>query len=215
MNAHTDMSSVIIPRSDQYNADDLVAGPITVRIREVKITQGSEQPVSILIEDSEKVFRPCKSSSRVLVMGWGPDASKYVGRSLTLYRDADVKWGGLAVGGIRISHMSDLDGPKTMMLTATKGSRKPHKVLPLTVSTQTSAPPTDPAEKFANAYAAKLATLTTMPDLDAFVMEKKVKLDELQAKHPELYDQVSAAIADRVVELAPADGFDAELEAAE
>jgi hypothetical protein len=59
MNAHTDMSSVIIPRSDQYNADDLVAGPITVRIREVKITPGSEQPVSILIEDSEKVFRPC------------------------------------------------------------------------------------------------------------------------------------------------------------
>jgi hypothetical protein len=148
-------------------------------------------------------------------MGWGPDASKYVGRSLTLYRDADVKWGGLAVGGIRISHMSDLDGPKTMMLTATKGSRKPHKVLPLAVSTQTSAPTTDPAEKFANAYLGKLATLTTIADLDAFVMEKKVKLDELQAKRPELYDQVSAAIADRVVELAPADGFDAELEAAE
>jgi hypothetical protein len=215
MNAHTDMSSVIIPRSDQYNADDLVAGPITVTIREVKITPGSEQPVSILIEDSEKAFRPCKSSSRVLVMGWGPDASKYVGRSLTLYRDADVKWGGLAVGGIRISHMSDLDGPKTMMLTATKGSRKPHKVLPLVVEKPAAQSSVDPAEKFATAYITKLATFTAMPELDAFVMEKKVKLDELQSKRPELYDKVSAARSDKVAELASADGFDAVLEAAE
>jgi hypothetical protein len=74
---------------------------------------------------------------------------------------------------------------------------------------------TDPAEKFATAYIAKLATLTTMPELDAFVMEKKVKLDELQSKRPDLYDKVSAARSDKVAELASADGFDAVLEAAE
>jgi hypothetical protein len=134
MNAQSDMSGVIIPKSDQINADDLVAGPMTITINDVQIRGGQEQPVSIFFDGSEKAFRPCKSMSRCLVLAWGPDASKYIGRSLTLYRDDKVKWGGLEVGGIRISHMSDLDGPKTMMLTATKGSRKPHKVSALAAS---------------------------------------------------------------------------------
>lgn len=129
-----DMSQVIIPKSDQINADDLLAGPITITIREVKIRGGEEQPVSIYFEGSEKAFRPCKSMSRVLVQGWGADANKYLGRSLTLYCDPKVKWGGLEVGGIRISHMSDIVGEKLMMLTATKGQRKPFKVLPLVVA---------------------------------------------------------------------------------
>jgi hypothetical protein len=126
-----DMSQVIIPKSDQWNADDFIAGPQTFTIREVRINAGSEQPVNIVLEGTEKFYRPCKSMSRVLVGAWGADASKYVGRSLTLYRDPEVKWGGLAVGGIRISHMSDLDSEKTMVLTATKGSRKPFKIKPL------------------------------------------------------------------------------------
>jgi hypothetical protein len=205
MNAHTDMSEVIIPKSDQLNADSLVAGPMTVTIKAVEIRGGQEQPVSIVLDETDLMYRPCKSMSRVLVLGWGPDASKYVGRSLTLYRDEKVKWGGLEVGGIRISHMSDLDGPKTMMLTATKGSRKPHKVLPLVVDKQpVKDEQIDPATKFANAYIAKLATFTAMPALDSFVNEKRVKLTELETARPELYDRVSAAIADRVVELADA-----------
>ena len=134
-----DMSSVIEPKSDQLNADDLIAGPMTVTIKEVRISPGSEQPVSIVIDGTDKFYRPCKSMSRVLVQGWGADAKQYAGRSLTLYRDPKVKWGGLEVGGIRISHMSDLDGEKLMMLTATRGQRKPHKVLPLAKPTKPAA----------------------------------------------------------------------------
>jgi hypothetical protein len=126
-----DMSQVIIPKSDQWNADDFIAGPQTFTIAEVRISAGSEQPVSIVLVGTPKFYRPCKSMSRVLVQAWGPDASKYVGRSLTLYRDPTVKWAGMEIGGIRISHMSHIDGAKQMMLTATKGSRKPFKVLPL------------------------------------------------------------------------------------
>jgi hypothetical protein len=201
-----DMSAVIVPKSDQWNADDFISGPMTVTIKDVKIAPGTEQPVNILLEDSEKAFRPCKSMCRVLVHAWGPDASKYVGRSLTLYRDENVKWGGLAVGGIRISHMSDLEGAQTLMLTATKGSRKPHKVLPLVVEREQPKPAAvDPATKFATAYKAKLETFTAMPDLDAFVTERAVKLAELAEKRPDLYDEVSSALADRIVALAPVD----------
>lgn len=132
------MASAIIPKSDQLNSDDLIAGPLTITITGVTIRGGQEQPVAISYEgDGGKPYKSCKSMNRVLVTAWGPDATKYVGRSLTLYRDPEVKWGGMAVGGIRISHMSHIPEALTMALTATKGSRKPFTVRPL----KSSAPP--------------------------------------------------------------------------
>lgn len=130
-----DMREVIIPKSDQLNADDLIAGPMTVKITAVTVRGGQEQPVSIHFDgDNGKPYKACKSMCRVLVMAWGPDSSKYAGRSMTLYRDPAVKWGGMEVGGIRISHMSDLAEPLTMALTATRGNRKPYTVKPLEVA---------------------------------------------------------------------------------
>jgi hypothetical protein len=183
-----DMSQVIIPKSDQLNADDMISGPMTVTIRDVKITPGSEQPVSIVLEGTDKAFRPCKSMSRVLVGAWGADAKAYIGRSLTLYRDPDVKWGGLAVGGIRISHMSDIDAPKQMMLTATKGSRKPHKVLPLTVE--------QPRDKAADWVADQLAAVEAITDEDGLnvLTTKGAKaMGKLQGERPELHAKVLEA----------------------
>lgn len=127
----SNMNAVIVPKSDQINADDLIAGPITITIRDVKIAAGTEQPVSIIFDGSDKVFRPCKSMSRVIVAAWGPDARQYVGRSVTLYRDPKVKWGGMEVGGIRISHLTDIEREMVMALTATKGKRTPYTVKPL------------------------------------------------------------------------------------
>lgn len=127
-----DMSPVIIPKADQINADDLIAGPITIRIDAVEIRPGTEQPVTIRFAgDDGRPWKPCKSMSRVLVAAWGPDASIYAGRSVKLYRDPTVKWGGMEVGGIRIAEMSDIDKPMVLALTATKGSRKPYTVKPL------------------------------------------------------------------------------------
>lgn len=127
-----DMRAVIIPKSDQLNSDDLISGPRTITITKVEIRPGSEQPVSIFFDgDNGKPWKTCKSMNRVLVNAWGPDANQYIGRSLTLYRDPNVKWGGMAVGGIRISHMTDIETKLTMALTETKGSRKPYTVQPL------------------------------------------------------------------------------------
>lgn len=127
-----DMRKVIEPRSDQMNADDLLAGPVTITIRDVSIRPGTEQPVSIHFDgDNGKPWKPCKSMCRVLVAAWGPDAKAYVGRSATLYCDPKVKWAGLEVGGIRISHLSHIDREMMMALTATKGKRAPYMVKPL------------------------------------------------------------------------------------
>lgn len=201
-----DMSSAIIPKSDQINADDLIAGPMTITIRDVQIKGGQEQPVSIYFDGSDKAFRPCKSMSRVLVGAWGADAKVYIGRSLTLYRDPTVKWGGLEVGGIRISHMSDIDGVKQMMLTATKGSRKPFKVLPLVMQQQRA--PTaqgDAATKWANGYIAKLDEFETPEALQAFIGPLEGKLASLESARPDLHEKVMTALATRTADLkAPA-----------
>lgn len=197
-----DMSQVIIPKSDQWNADDFIAGPATFTISEVRISPGSEQPVSIVLEGTDKFYRPCKSMSRVLVQAWGPDAKAYIGRSLTLYLDPTVKWAGIEVGGIRISHMSHIEGEKQMMLTATKGSRKPFKVRPLATSKAPAAPPQDdPAAKWAGGFIANLAEFTTVDAVQQFADQKAAKLTELANARPDLHEKVTAAIAARKAEL--------------
>lgn len=128
-----DMVAVTAPKSDQWNFDDFQAEVRTFKITGVKVRPGTEQPVDVLLEGTEKFYRPCKSMMRCMVAVWGADSSKYVGKSFTLYGDPKVRWGGMEVGGLRISHMSDLSEPLTMALTATKGSRKPFTVRPLVV----------------------------------------------------------------------------------
>ena len=137
-----DMKSVIVPKSDQLNADDLISGPITVKITGVTIRSGQEQPISIHFEgDNGKPYKACKSMCRVMVTAWGADSKQYVGRSMTLYRDPTVKWGGREGGGIRISHMSDIDSKITMALTITRANKKPFTVQPLEATGTKPAPP--------------------------------------------------------------------------
>jgi len=149
-----DMNDVIQPKSDQINADTLIGGPMTVKITGVKIDHSSEQKVSISLEGTPLVFRPCKSMSKVLVAAYGADANLYVGKSMTLYRDPKVKWGGLEVGGIRISHLSHIDKDMVMMLTQTRAQRAPHKVKPLRVEQQQTQTPAAPENALQLAEAA-------------------------------------------------------------
>ena len=128
----TDLAATIEPKSDQLNADDLIGGPMTIRITAVKGSQTKEQPIDIHFDgDNGKPYKPCKSMRRVLVQLWGRDGANYIGRSMTLYRDDHVRFGGVEVGGIRISHMSDIAQETTLALTASKTSRKPFTVKPL------------------------------------------------------------------------------------
>lgn len=128
-----DLRATIAPKSDQLNFDDFLAtGAITVKITDVKGASDPQQPVSIHYEgDNGKPYKPCKSMRRVLVFVWGADGKKYIGRTMTLYGDSKVVFGGQAVGGIRISHMSDIDQPVTLALSASKASKKPFTVQPL------------------------------------------------------------------------------------
>ena len=140
----TDLSQTIAPKSDQLNADDLIGRTLTIKVTRVSRADG-EQPVAINFEDDGgKPYKPCKSMRRVLVNVWGPDGHAYAGRRMTLYRDDTVAFGGMAVGGIRISHVSDITKPVTMALTATRAQRKPYTVKPLPAE---QAPKREPEQK--------------------------------------------------------------------
>ena len=123
-----DMTESIAPKSDQLNADDLMAGPVTVTISEV--SKGTpEQPVDVhLVEFPGRAYRPSKSMRRIMVAAWGKDASAYAGHRLTLYRNPEITFGRDKVGGIEIGAMSHLEKPLTVALTATRGKRKQFKV---------------------------------------------------------------------------------------
>lgn len=154
----TDLTSTIEARSDQLNADDLMGGPRTVTITKVSAnTSSTEQPIAINYEgDNKKPFFPCKTVRRLLVSVWGSNGADYVGRSMTLYRDPSVKWGGLEVGGIRVSHVSNIDTPITIALTATRGSKKPFTVRPLVIEARQ----TDPVTEYGKILAANLKSMT-------------------------------------------------------
>lgn len=131
------MTDSIAPRSDQMNAEDLLSGPRTFTIREVRKGASAEQPIDVhLVEFPEgRPFKPSKTVRRIMVAAWGRDASTYAGRRLTLYRDPAVRFGGMDVGGIRVSHMSDIKKPLTIALMVTRGKRAPYVVQPLADAT--------------------------------------------------------------------------------
>jgi hypothetical protein len=147
----TDLSKTIEPKSDQLNSDDLISGPRTITVTSVKASPSSpEQPVSIHFDgDGGKPYKPCKSMRRVMVQLWGSDGAQYVGRSMTLYRDPKVKWGGIEVGGIRISHMSHIDGDTVLSVTESKTKRSPFRVRALAAEkrqAKEAPPPKEPGD---------------------------------------------------------------------
>ena len=127
-----DMTKTITPNSDQLNADDLIAGPRTIKITRVVLKDSKDQPVDVFFEgDNNKPYRPGLSMRRVMVNFWGPDSDAYAGRSMTLYCDPSITFGKDRVGGIRISHMSHLDKTMKMMLTTKRARKNEFTVLPL------------------------------------------------------------------------------------
>ena len=185
-----DMNATIVAKSDQVNADDLIGGPMTIKINDVKILP-SDQPVNVYFDGSEKAFRPCKSMCRVLVSLWGSDSKQYIGKRLTLYRDPSVTWAGVQIGGIRISHASHIDGPQTIMISEKRGKRSPIKILPLPAEQ-----PNEKAVKWAQDFISKINACRDAATLAGLIMDNQSALSKLATTEPELAAKVNAAAMD-------------------
>lgn len=185
------MLATITPKSDQLNADDLIGGTSkTIKITQVAILNG-DQPVSLNYEgDNGKPYKPCKSMRRVLVNCWGSDASVYAGRSLTLYRDDKVRFGGAEVGGIRISHMSHISEPITMALTATRAQRKPYTVQPL--AGHSSAPEDKAINDAFDALIKEAYGATTLEGINEIAKKASKNKGVMKAKIDEMKEVITA-----------------------
>lgn len=126
-----DISETLAPKSDQLDYEDLIQGARTFTIKGVSKGPSVEQPFNVSLEEFDRPWRPSKSMRRVLAAAWGTDATVYIGRKVTLFGDPTVKFGGQEVGGIRVSHLSNLTGPLTVPLMVTRGKRAPFTVQPL------------------------------------------------------------------------------------
>ena len=160
------LKSTIEPKSDQLNYDDLLTGPITVTVVSVKRSTSQDQPIDIHI-DGHRPYRPCKSMRRVIIAVWGDKGADWIGKSMTLYGDPSVKFGGVAVGGIRISHLSDIDSPEiSFMLTTSRSRRVMHTVKRLDNRSIPADYPEDEFDKNAPAWVAAVKSgKITVPDV--------------------------------------------------
>lgn len=186
------MLDTIAPRSDQLNADDFLAENASRIIKITKVNLAAvEQPCSIFYEgDNGKPYKPGLSMRRVLVHCWGGDTNSYIGRSLELYRDPKVTFGGTEVGGIRISKMSHIKDTITVPLTASRKIRKPFTVQPL-VTTETPAITIDDA----------ISDIATAPNIEG--LEFKYKSAFKAFKTDEEREKIKAAKDQRKTELTP------------
>lgn len=175
----------IVANSDQVNAEDLLTGPQTFTIADVR--RGTkEQPIQIHLSETTKQFRPCKSMRRVLIAAWGDDPKNFIGQKITLFCDKDIVYAGIKVGGVRISHLSGIDGPKTFLLTQTRGKKAEVTILPIATLSA------DDAKYVAEVLAEiKTATEDAMKTIGASVAKRS----------PAVGDAVRAAYKARVAEL--------------
>jgi len=136
-----DLTPTLAATSNRLTADDLIAGPLTITV--TKLTRGAA-PQEVIFNfdgDQGKPWHPCKTMRRVLAEAWGTDGLQYVGRQITLFRNPEVPFKGEKVGGIQISHLSNLKGPLQTTISMARGKRTPYRVEPLTTPAPAPAAP--------------------------------------------------------------------------
>jgi hypothetical protein len=185
-----DLRSTTIPKSTQLNADQLVVGPMDLTITDVQIGPDEKQPIAVHYEnEAGRPFLPCLTMRRVLLAAWGHDGRDWIGKSLRVFHDPQVRFGGEDVGGVRISHMTDIPGRRIeLKLTASKGKKVLYSIERM--EPQHSGPTIDHvlqliscAANNADMKAAKAAaeTLRAPADLERALAAYKARVAELKA----------------------------------
>lgn len=193
-----DMLKTIEAKSDRLNADDLMGGDRVIRVEAVK---GGDKPdeVKVFYEGCNgKPWYPCKTMRRAIVAAWGEKASSYIGKLIKIYRDPDVIYGGIAVGGIRIRAFSDIEGPLTLMLAEKRGKKTQFQFQRLEV--EVPAPVADITDQLPGAITAIRGAKTEAALEKMLAHSKFVKLREALGDRAV---ELDSAVAEKRVEFAP------------
>jgi hypothetical protein len=137
---------------------------------------------------------------------------------MTLYCDPKVMFGGVAVGGIRISHMTHIDRDVTVALTTTRSQRRPFTVKPLKAPERSRARPGAPATRpqadgpplsladRADAFLTRVWAATTLVKMDSLWAASEGLRADLDADDPDLLAEVAGKFDAKRAGLAGDDG---------
>ena len=172
-----DVTNALAPKSDQVNADDLIAGPLTVHVTGAGI--GAEDRIVVHTQEfPSRPWKPSKGMGRFLATIWGKDTDDWAGQSVTLYRDPEVMFGGKKAGGIRIEAMTGLEKPFTGPLRITRGKSVPFTIQPLT-------------EEHSGLTDAQIAACTDLDELRAmWPQASSVQQEQINKRAAELAQEV-------------------------
>ena len=198
-NPSMDLSSSAEAKVDRLTADDLIGGPRTIKITAVAggMEDGKKQAILNFEGDEGKPFKPCKTMVRLMIAVWGKYASEYVGRSMTVYRDPDVTFGGLATGGVRISHLSHMDSDAQVIVAVKKGKKGIIKVKPLIAEVTPLPKQRQTAEQWTADHIAAVQSATDLDALADVIASGGKPMAKLQTDKPELWAEVNTAYAAR------------------
>lgn len=139
----TDISHLIVAKSDRLNAVDIVSGPKLITITSVDVPE-KEGPITVHFEGENG--RPWiignKTVPRILGRLWGNKSDKWVGHSVEVHYDPDVIYAGETVGGIRPHAATGIDSTVTIKLKEKRGPKgKTFEIKPLRMTTATKSEP--------------------------------------------------------------------------
>lgn len=110
-------------KSDQIDADNLIGGiTMDVTIKTVQRGPSNEQPLQLVLEETDKFYRPSKTFRRALIGCFGDEPANWIGQRIRLIRNPDTTFGGVKVGGIEVSHAS-IPAPIVLMLSTKRGKK--------------------------------------------------------------------------------------------
>lgn len=200
MSNDDDISDTLKSKSNQWCADDLTSGPVTVTITGTDKDLSNDRPIAIHFEnDGGKPWRPCLTMRRLISHFWGPNRPSYIGRSLVIYRDPSAVFGGLQVGGIRVSHIDGIEKPENVVLQENNKKKKTYTVQPLKIEkkatpNQSQQPTTDPYAEYARTFARKLKE-EPWQAVDSWWTDTEA---DREGMAPERVDKMSAALAAKI-----------------
>ena len=205
MNDVLDISPLVAPESDELVGDDLLGGPKTITIVNVDANGAEKKKVRLFYPGGEdRPWRPCKGMARVLMSQWGPDAKKWIGKSIKLFRDPDAMFGGAKVGGVRIAGMSHIPVGFESPVKERRGAIKIYQIEKLE-----SEPQSDKAANAADKIIANIARAPDLEKLESYISGKPTSaIEGWEQDRPELAAKVRDAVNARRKELSTDDNQD-------
>lgn len=140
----SDISHLIVAKSDRLNAVDIINAPKLITITSVDVPL-KEGPITVHFEGENG--RPWiignKTVPRILGKLWGNKSEKWIGHSVEVHYDPDVIYAGEQVGGIRPHAATGIDTTQIIKLKEKRGPKgKVFEIQPLKIQAGSAKPAT-------------------------------------------------------------------------